>query len=169
MILGLACGVLALGCATTATPSADAEPGTEPDPQTPSGDPASDDNRVSVVLVNETQNVIDAQLYATSEPIDPDPEFLFVPEFALTDNVGVAGTGLLIPLSADTIQIDCAPDLLIGVNGGRFLDRDTGEELGTGSIRVVQQGLVFDCGATITFTYKESERQYSVIVDHSAE
>ena len=53
----------------------------------------------------------------------------------------------------------------MGVAGGVFLDAELGTELGVGTPRVVQEGLVFDCGAVITFTYKIEGARYTAVVD----
>ncbi len=124
------------------------------------------DASVLVRFVNETDVVVEAQFHATFDDIGGSVESLFVPAYLVVDDIGVAGTGLLIPKSADTIKWHCSDGLIVGVAGGRFLDPNSGAELGTGTPRILQQGLVFDCGATITFTYQQTGYGFTVSVSH---
>ncbi len=124
------------------------------------------DASVLVRFMNETNAVVEAQFHATLDAIGGSAESLFVPQNLVTDDIGVAGTGLLIPRSADTIEWHCSDGLVVGVAGGRFLDPDSGAELGAGTSRIIQQGLVFDCGAAITFTYQETGYGFTVSVSH---
>ncbi|MBN1513003.1 MAG: hypothetical protein JXB13_13390 [Phycisphaerae bacterium] len=170
-VCGLA-GVFAIiaaltGCAAGPAPEGAQGPptnGNTPGENTNSSLPG--DASVLVRFVNETNSVVEVQFHATLDDIGSSEESLFAPQYLVIDGIGVAGTGLLIPRSADTIEWHCSDGLVIGVAGGRFLDPDSGAELGTGTPRMVQQGLVFDCGATITFTYQETGYGYTVSVSH---
>ncbi len=160
LLLVLATVGLGGGCETGVAPLAGSGAGA-PVPAT-----ADDESLVRVSFVNETDTVVETQFYVLPQGAGATVDQLMLPNNLVTEGVGVAGTGLLIPLTADHIEVACEDGLTLGVAGGRFLDPDTGEERGRGPARVVQQGLVFDCGAEIVFTYKAQGGGYTVVVDH---
>jgi len=138
---------------------------TEEEGDLPSAVLPPDKSVVDVQFVNETAAVVETQFYATNDPVEPTAEALFVPANLFMEDVGVAGLGLLNPESFDAIAFECTENLVLGVAGGAFLDPDLGTELGVGPPRIVQEGLVFDCGAMVTFTYKIEGDGYTVVVD----
>lgn len=154
------------GCAAGPSPLAATGSSAQPDVDSPSVAPPADDSVVAVLFVNETTAVVETRFYATNDPIEPTADALFVPANLFTEDVGVAGLGLLDRESFDAIEFRCTENLVLGVAGGVFLDPDLGTELGEGTPRIVQEGLVFDCGAVITFTYKAEGDGYTVVVDH---
>ena len=165
IILAVVVGVA--GCTVAPRGATDdaADEGTETPAPTPVGGGA-DLNTVLVRFVNATSAVVETQFYTTNDPVENVPDDLFQPANLITVGVGVAGRGLLIPLSADTIEIPCTEDLLLGTTGGRFQDPDLGTELGTGPARWLEEGAVFDCGASIEFTYAEEGDEFTVDVTH---
>lgn len=118
------------------------------------GGPPPPEAFIALSLVNLTNTTVVAELYVSTNALANPAEDLFDDDNLFTDRVGIAATGLLAPLSSDDVEIPCTPDLVVGTAGGRFLDNETGELLGTGSQRVLQQGLVFDCGARVTLLYR---------------
>jgi len=69
-----------------------------------------------------------------------------------------------VPQSTDSVEVPCVDGMVVATTGGVFRDPDTGEELGTGNQRILQQGLVFDCEAEITFVYRLEGDVYEVVV-----
>jgi hypothetical protein len=130
--------------------------------------PATDDSMVRVRFRNETTAVVETQFYATNESVATIPDDLFVPANLVTvtedGGIGVAGSGLLPPGTSDAIDFPCTDNLLLGTTGGRFQDAERGTDLGEGPRRWLEEGAVFDCGATITFTYKEEGDGFTVAV-----
>jgi len=117
---------------------------------------------VTVQLANLTNAAVETSLFVSTNALaDPLTE-LFVPQNLFTDRVGVAATGLIPPLDVDTIDIECGDELTIGTSDALFLDQETGDELGQGNRRIVQLGLVFDCGDEITFIYDREDGEYLV-------
>ena len=152
------------GCRATVTPGDGSGSGGDGS-NAPPVEPPADATTVVVQLVNETTAVVETQFYAAANLTNPSPADLFVPENLMTNGVGVASTGLLIPRTADDVEIPCTQNLVLGVAGGRFLDPDLGTEIGQGTRRIVPAGWVFDCGAVIVFTYKGESIGYSVDVN----
>lgn len=161
-------GVALAGCTTTAQPSG--SPSTTNRNSSTTNPPATGDSEVRVRFRNETTAVVETQFYATNEPVTAIPDDLFVPANLVTvtgdKGIGVAGRGLLTPGSSDSINFPCTEDLLLGTTGGRFQDAELGTDLGQGPRRWLEEGAVFDCGATITFTYKEESGGFTVDVSH---
>lgn len=117
---------------------------------------ASGSDTVTVRLVNATPNrAVDVQLFATGQAVgDLDAEF-FIPANQLSAGIGFAGSGILTPASEDQVTLACTDALIVGTLGGRFLNEETGDLIGTGGRFVLFQGGQFACGSTITFTYSE--------------
>jgi hypothetical protein len=132
------------------------------------GGPPPPEEFIALNLVNLTTATVEAEVFVSTNALENPTEDLFVSENEFTDMVGIAATGLLAPLSSDDVEIPCTADLVVGTAGGRFLDNETGELLGTGTQRVLQQGLVFDCGARVTLLYR-SEGDDVFTVDISLE
>lgn len=124
----------------------------QPDDSTDGG--AGSANRVTIRLVNASPTMaVDVQLYATGGVVNDLNADLFAPAHQLVSGIGFAGYGLLESGNSDTVVLPCDDALVVGTLGGRFLNEDTGDELGVGTRSVFFQGSQFECGATLTFTY----------------
>ncbi len=111
-------------------------------------------NTVTIRMINATPNrALDVQIYATNQAVNNlDTEFFIAANQQLA-GIGFAGSGILAPGTDDVISIPCENALIVGTLGGRFLNEDTGEQVGTGTRYVLFQGSQYACGSTITFTY----------------
>ena len=119
---------------------------------------------VRVVLINATEAALETEFFVSSSPLTDPATDLFSGANLFITGIGLAGTGLLAPGEADSADVPCTDDLTIGTRGGKFLDAETGDDLGTGTTRVLQAGLVFDCGDDISFAYRLDGDQYTVEV-----
>ena len=117
---------------------------------------------VTLRLANLTEAAVEAEIYVSTNALDNTPDTLFVEENLFTEGIGLAATGLLAPLSTDVAEMACTNGMVLGTAGGSFCNPQTGAELGTGSPRILQQGLVFDCNAEITLVYRVEGGSYSV-------
>lgn len=135
------------------------------DPGGNGGDPGNTDDQVVLHLQNATRAAVRPDLYVGTNGSDATADNLFAPENIFTNGVGLAGSGLMAPVSSDDVRIDCASGLVIGTPGGEFIDDETGESLGTGPSRILVQGLVFDCGAEITLTFRQTENGFTTTVE----
>ncbi len=116
---------------------------------------------VTVRFRNMTSDVVNVQFYATNLPLEILPDDLFADEANLvTIGIGLGGSGDLGPFVADQIQFECTDDLSLGTAGGEFRDNETGEVYGDGTVRVLEQGLQFSCGAVILFEYQSTGDGY---------
>lgn len=118
------------------------------------------DNTVRVRFTNfSTTNAVRVQFFVSSETGITPPDELFVQQFDVTEtsSIGVAGSGIVGPQSDDEIEINCADNLIIGTLGGEFLDDNSGKVVGQGDqSRWLVFGGQFDCGATITYSYRSA-------------
>lgn len=119
---------------------------------------------IAIRFANSTDLAVLADVYVSTNGADLTPEVIFAPANQLTDGVGLASTGVLVPDSTDAVEIPCSAGMVVATTGGVFRDPDTGEELGTGTQRILQEGFVFDCEAEITFVYREVDGEYTVVV-----
>ena len=117
---------------------------------------------VLVAFVNLTSVDVDTEFYASNEEMTDVEEELFVPANRIQVGIGVAGTGILLSGTDDSIEVPCTDDLVLGTTGGTFKDPDLGTSLGTGDVRILTEGLVFDCGDALTFTYSENNGEFTV-------
>ena len=117
---------------------------------------------VLVAFVNLTSVDVDTEFYASNEEMTDVEAELFVPANRIQVGIGVAGTGILLSGTDDSIEVPCTDDLVLGTTGGTFKDPDLGTSLGTGDVRILTEGLVFDCGDTLTFTYSEDNGEFTV-------
>ena len=93
-------------------------------------------NKITVQFINLTEDqAVEVEFYVEEEPIDRIPDELFVAANLITRSIGVAGSGLVPPRTADEISLDCNPNLIFGTRGGRFLDAESGDEVGEGEPR----------------------------------
>ncbi len=102
------------------------------------------------LAVNEAVNV---EFYATDDQLEDLPDDLFVPANRITANIGVAGTGIIEPMDADSIEFPCTATLTLGTTGGSFADNETGEPRGVGTPRWAQQGPLGLCHGVVTFEF----------------
>jgi hypothetical protein len=128
-------------------------------PANPTRDPV-----VTLRLANLTELAVEAEIYISTNGQANTPDTLFTNEYLLTNGVGLASTGVLIPETLDIVQFECDTGLVIGTAGGVFQDAETGEVLGAGVRRLLQEDLVFDCGAIVTFAYREVDGAFTVDV-----
>lgn len=119
---------------------------------------------VTIRFANLTELAVLADVYVSTNGADRTPEALFVDANRLIDGVGLASTGVLVPDSSDSVDAPCTEGMVVATTGGVFRDPNTGEDLGTGAQRILEEGLVFDCGAEITFVYRLEDDGYTVIV-----
>ncbi len=92
------------------------------------------------------------QVYATPDAVvDPNAD-LFVGANRLFQTINF-GSGILPHGYTESVELDCADARVIGTLGGRFYKQD-GTVVGDGQTVILTQGLQFNCGDTLTFTYK---------------
>lgn len=96
---------------------------------------------------------VHVEFFASTTVLQNLPDDLFVPENSVTASIGVAGTGIIVPLSEDVLDFPCADGLILGTTGGSFVDNETGASLGVGMSRWAQEGPLALCGHTVTFEY----------------
>lgn len=113
--------------------------------------------------LGETE-AVDVQFHATTDPLAVLPTDLFLPAHLVASGIGVAGTGILEPLSQDTINYPCSSDLTIGTAGGLFLDNNTGEVKGTGLARWLQDAPLSLCGRLVIFDFSGRSGDYTTSV-----
>jgi len=166
---GLACFALLLALLTVSSVACDVA--LDPNPDNGSGDEPDLDNpepiadNVELRLINLTSSALRAQIYLGTNGPDETPASLFVSSNLFTERIGLAASGLIQPAGSDTALIDCVDGLVIGTDGGSFLDVETGQELGTGEPRLLQRGFVFDCDDEITLIYRFTNGGYQVDVN----
>ncbi len=125
----------------------------------------SPEDTVTIRFRNLTVNeAIDVEFHASSQPLVTLPDDLLNAENLVTSSIGVAGTGIIQPLTEDTILYPCAPDLTIGTAGGSFLDHETGEPRGSGTPRWVEEGPLALCGGVVTFEFAGDGTDFSTIL-----
>lgn len=161
VVLGAMLVVSLSACDLTFEPNPDGDSGELPTPDNPA--PISD--TVELRLVNLTSSALEAQIYIDTNGSSATPETLFTPANLFTDKIGLAASGLIAPAGSDTAEIDCFDGLVLGTDGGSFLDVETGQELGSGEPRLLQQGFVFDCDDEITLIYRFTSGGYQVDVN----
>lgn len=122
------------------------------------------EDEIDVRFVNQTTRALDVQFYASSALFGDAQQPLFVDANRITAGIGFAGQGVLDALSDDQITLSCAAARTIGTQGGRFLDADTGVEVGTGEARVQGVGFGYDCGDIITITYRRVNNTFQTSI-----
>jgi hypothetical protein len=121
------------------------------------GDGGGDSSpELTVRFENHTLRAVDVQLYATGQPVNILEADLFAPANQVTQGIGFAGSGVIQAGASDEVVLTCANVNTIGTRGGRFLDQDSGEQVGIGQQRVLFLGLQFACGDQVTFIYSSS-------------
>jgi len=125
------------------------------------GEGSSGGDSVLVVFRNLTDSeAVEVEFYTTAEPLEVVPDDLFDPAngYLVVRNIGVGGRGIIAPGETDQLELDCVEGLTLGTTGGLFVDNETGDELGTGTSRWVQEGAQISCGAIVILEYtKEGE------------
>jgi hypothetical protein len=146
-LLCVAAGLWLAGCSIELGPGSDADPAPNP----------SDDRPVEKVAVrfrNLTQTeAIDVEFYFSPQLLDILPDDLFQDAYRVRANIGVAGTGILVPKSQDVLEFECGDHVTLGTTGGTFLDNETGEPRGTGVPRWAQNGPLNLCGHIVTIDF----------------
>lgn len=150
-IIGLLAGgsILFPGCSITldppaGNPSDDGAPGEVPNAQA----------FVTVHFRNFAEtDAVDVEFYMTDQPLAVVPDDLFVDAFRLRAGIGVAGTGIIEPLSEDVAEFPCGPGLLLGTAGGRFLDNESGDPQGFGTPRWAEEAALGFCGGAISLDF----------------
>ncbi|RME41468.1 MAG: hypothetical protein D6788_01150 [Planctomycetota bacterium] len=107
---------------------------------------------------------VDVGFFVSPTPPVVLPDDLFVEENRFLTSVGVAGTGIVQPLSQDIIEIPCSEGLTLGTSGGRFVDNETGELRGVGQPRWVQEGPLALCDAIVTFEFDGDGTEFTTRV-----
>jgi hypothetical protein len=97
---------------------------------------------------------VDVEFYATNNPLAVLPDDLFQEANRVTASIGVAGTSIVQPLRVDAITFTCTEHLTMGTTGGSFLDNETGQARGIGTMRWVQEGPLGLCGHVVTFEFR---------------
>ncbi len=103
---------------------------------------------------------VDVEFFASNEPISNPEDELFQTENRRASGIGIAGTGILQPLTQDSIDLLCTPDLVLGTSGGTFLNSDTGEVLGTGQVRWIRESQLGLCGTVVTLVYSGADGEF---------
>ncbi len=138
-----------------------------PDETTPDseiGRPA--EQFVTIAFRNlSTVNTVDVEFHAVTSVEVSLPEGLFTDENRVSESLGVAGTGLLIPGATDILEISCTENLVIGTAGGTFLDNETGELNGRGEPRWLDATSAGLCGAIVGFTFESSGDTFATKVE----
>ncbi|MEK6798602.1 MAG: hypothetical protein AABZ12_06540 [Planctomycetota bacterium] len=141
----------------------------------PGNDPSPDatvtgrEGTVVVVFRNNlAAEAVDVQFYMTTAAVSVLPDELFVPANLLRPDVGIAGTGLVLPQGGDALEIPCASGLMFGTAGGLVLDEETGEQLGVGEPRWADADALGLCGGIIFFNFSNTPDGYgtTVAIDH---
>jgi hypothetical protein len=129
-----------------------------PDESVPTGDAGRPVEQVVTIAFRNlaTTDAVNVEFHTTTDPAAVLPQDLFVQANEITANLGVAGTGLLIPGATDVLEIPCDASLVIGTAGGVFVDNETGETTGRGVPRWLDATSAGLCGAIVGFTFAAS-------------
>lgn len=118
---------------------------------------------INFANVSDTE-AVNVDFYVSYDRLDAMPGALFVAGHYYTEGVGVAGTGVVEPRSTDTIVMDCTDLFSIGTTGGRFVDGETGESLGAGAPRWLQEGPLAICDGEVTFAYRSEAGGFNTTI-----
>ncbi len=110
--------------------------------------------KITVRFLNLTVFALDPLFYASSQPLGDVEVILFTPSNQIFADIGFAGRGIIPAGEPDEITIDCDQAVTIGTRGGQFINQDTGAAVGTGQQRFAGIGTIYQCGDTITLTYR---------------
>jgi len=139
-------------------------------------DPTGGDSQISIGFRNfATTEAVRLEFYLSIGPLDALPGDLFVVENLIGgDNqidgqgIGVANQAIIGPRQQDWISVACDQELTVGTTGGTFLDEESGELRGVGTMRWAQEGAQFACGAVIVFEYAPDGDRFTttLLIDH---
>lgn len=123
-----------------------------------------DTNLVSIRFLNQSSQALDVQFYATAtdliNPADVN-SVLFTSANHIVANIGFAGSGLIPAGDSDEITLACAGAHTLGTLGGRFVNENSGEQVGTGQQRAFSINLQYNCGDTLSIIYSGSADGYT--------
>lgn len=120
---------------------------------------------VEVRLRNLTTDIaVDVELHISSDPLANLPGDLFAEENFFGIGIGLGGNGRIGPGEEEIFDIDCDEGMGIGTLGGSFLNAETGELVGTGNQKWLQEGAQFNCGAVILFEYRGEVDDFSTLL-----
>ncbi|MGB0715027.1 MAG: hypothetical protein ACPGXK_04060 [Phycisphaerae bacterium] len=109
---------------------------------------------VTVRFVNRSINAaVDVEFFSTQTADLALPNGLFDASFSIQRDIGLAGTGILPPTVTDTIDLPCTENLTLGTQGGLFSDASSGDPLGSGDARWLEDGPIGLCGSVVTFEF----------------
>lgn len=109
-------------------------------------------------------DAVNVDFFVTYASLSVLPNDLFVPQNFYTNDIGVAGTGVLEPRVIDEIEIECTETMTIGTTGGRFLDNESGDHRGVGTSRWLQEGPLALCDGLVIFVYRNDESGFHTTV-----
>ena len=109
-------------------------------------------------------DAVNVEFYVASEPLSNLPGDLFVEANLVTANIGIAGTGIVLPRSSDTVDLPCSDTLTLGTRGGTFFDNESGEQRGVGDPRWAQASSLGLCGGIVVFTFSETANGFATDV-----
>ncbi len=75
--------------------------------------------------------------------------------------IGLANSATIGPGEAVSVSLSCDQELTIGTTGGTFLDAETGEQRGQGTMIWLQQDAQPFCGAVVEFRYASDRDGFS--------
>ncbi|MHC4442081.1 MAG: hypothetical protein ACYTA5_05750, partial [Planctomycetota bacterium] len=122
-----------------------------------------DANSVRIRFLNQSTQALDVQFYATASDLTNPADVntvLFASGNQVTADIGFAGTGLIPAGKSDEITLDCAAARTLGTLGGRFVNENTGEQVGTGQQRAFSIDLQYSCGDTLSIIYQATSNGY---------
>lgn len=111
---------------------------------------------VRVRFVNQSPYALDVEFHAAESAGEDIAAALFVAENEIREGLGFAGTGLIDKNGSDDLTLPCADVAVVGTLGGRFVNPDGGQLIGTGRQRLAVKGLQYTCGETITFVFDDA-------------
>jgi len=109
-----------------------------------------------------TDNAVDVKFFVSPQALANLPDDLLVDANRLTENIGLAGSGLLAPGEVDAITLACGESLIVGTRGGDFRDAESGASAGQGPVRFAVQGAQFACGDTVVYSFDDSGGTFRV-------
>lgn len=118
-------------------------------------------DEVLVRFVNlSTDEAVEVQFHGSNAALGTLPDDLFAAENLVTRGIGLAGSGILAPRTADQILFPCTTELVIGTLGGSFVDAQTGDARGEGQVRWAEDSPLGLCGSYVTFEYAPEGNEF---------
>lgn len=127
------------------------------------GEPGDTEDKIVVSFTNlAEEEAVDVEFYLTEATLEIFPDDLFVDENRVRGDrliedqgIGMANLATISPGEVEVLTLSCDRDLTLGTTGGTFVDAETGEERGQGTmIGLRQQDGLFSCGTVIEFAYE---------------